>query len=207
MKLQPMETILTLIRHPKPSVTGICYGSLDVSLSEEGLQQAHAIAAELAGEPFAAIYTSPLRRCAEMARLLVQGRECPLVVVDGLREIDFGRFEGHTFDDLARDYPEVYRRWMEAPTEVEFPGGESYAALRRRVVEAVGELRVRHAGQSIAVVTHGGVIRTLLAEVQGVDPRRMFDIAVPYGAIRRVGLPSDPDAPLCAPGATTRRPR
>jgi alpha-ribazole phosphatase len=202
-----METAFTLIRHGKPAVTGICYGSLDISLSDEGLQQASAVAAELAPETFAAIYTSPLRRCAEMARMLAEGRECPLVTLAALREIDFGRFEGKAFDDLAREYPDIYRRWMEAPTEVEFPGGESYADLRRRVLGAANELRVRHAGQSVAVVTHGGVIRTLLAEVQGLDPRHMFELEVPYGAIRRVTLPSDPDAPLCAPAAMTPRSR
>lgn len=200
-------TEFTLIRHPKPTVTGICYGSMDVALSEEGLQQAHTIVKELAAEAFAAIYTSPLRRCAEMARMLMEGRECPLVVLDALREIDFGRFEGHTFDELARDYPEIYRRWMEAPSEVEFPDGESYAVLRARVVAAARDLRVRHAGQSIALVTHGGVIRTLVAELQGMDSRRLFEIEAPYGSIRRVTLPSDPDAPLCAPAAKTPRRR
>jgi broad specificity phosphatase PhoE len=138
-----------------------------------------------------------------MARMLAEGRTCPLVVLDAIREIDFGRFEGRTFDDLAREYPDIYRRWMEAPTEVQFPSGESYADLRTRVLGAVRELRARHPGQSVAVVTHGGVIRTLLAEIQGLDPRRMFELEVPYGAIRRVGLPSDPDAPLCAPAAMT----
>ena len=200
-------TVFTLIRHPQPAVIGICYGSLDVPLSEEGLQHARAIAEELAAEAFAAIYTSPLQRCAVTARMVAEGRECPLETLDSLRELDFGCFEGRTFDDLARDCPDVYRRWMEAPTEVKFPGGESYAALRTRVMSAVRELRVRHAGQSIALVTHGGVIRTLVAEVRGLDPGRMFEIEVPYGSIRRVTLPSDPDAPPFAPAATTPRSR
>jgi alpha-ribazole phosphatase len=202
-----METFFTLVRHTKPAVQGICYGSLDVPLSEEGLEHARTIAAELAGEPFAAIYTSPLRRCAETARMLAEGRECPLETLDAVRELNFGRFEGHTYDDLARDYPELYRRWMESPTEVEFPGGESFAVMRRRVLTGVRELSVRHAGQTIALVTHGGVIRTLLVEAQGMDCRRMFEIDLPYGAIRRVALPSDPAAPLFAPAATTPRPR
>jgi alpha-ribazole phosphatase len=202
-----IETVFTLIRHPKPAVRGICYGSLDVPLSEEGFQHARAIAEALAAEPFAAIYTSPLQRCAETARLLAEGRECALETLDAIRELNFGRFEGHTFDDLARDYPDIYRRWMEAPTEVEFPGGESFATMQTRVLGAARELRVRHAGESIALVTHGGVIRTLLVEVYGMDPRRMFEIELPYGAIRRVALPSDPAAPPFAPAATTPRPR
>ena len=202
-----IETAFTLIRHTEPAVRGICYGSLDVPLSEHGLEHARNIAAALAEEPFAAIYTSPLRRCAETARMLAEGRECPLEILDGVRELNFGRFEGRTFDDLARDYPEIYRRWMEAPTEVQFPGGESFETMQTRVLGAVRDLRARHAGESIALVTHGGVIRTLLAGVQGMDPRRIFEFDLPYGAIRRVALPSDPAAPLCAPAATTPHPR
>jgi alpha-ribazole phosphatase len=201
------ETTFTLIRHPEPAVRGICYGSLDVPLSEEGLKHARAIAEALAAEPFAAIYTSPVRRCSDTARMLAEGRDCPLETLDAFRELDFGCFEGRTFDDLAHDYPDVYRRWMESPTEVEFPGGESFATMRRRVLAATHELRARHAGQTIALVTHGGVIRTLLAEAQGMDPHRIFEFELPYGSIRRVALPSDPDAPLFAPAATTPRPR
>jgi alpha-ribazole phosphatase len=201
------ETTFTLIRHPEPAVRGICYGSLDVPLSEEGLKHARAIAEALAAEPFAAIYTSPVRRCADTARMLAEGCDCRLETLDAFRELDFGCFEGRTFDDLARDYPDVYRRWMEAPTEVEFPGGESFAAMRRRVLAATHKLRARHGGQTIALVTHGGVIRTLLAEAQGMAPHRIFEFELPYGSIRRVTLPSDPDAPLFAPAATTPRPR
>jgi alpha-ribazole phosphatase len=202
-----IETVFTLIRHPEPAVRGVCYGLLDVPLSEEGLRHARAIAAALAGERFAAIYTSPLRRCAETAGMLAEGRECPLETLDAFRELNFGRFEGRTYDDLARDYPDVYQRWMEAPTEVEFPGGESFGMMHRRVLSAARELSTRHAGQTIALVTHGGVIRTLLVEAQGMDCRRMFELEVPYGAIRRVTLRSDPAAPPAAPAATTPRPR
>src|SRR5262249_38710582 len=78
------DTVLWLIRHPEPelSVHGRCYGSLDVNLSPEGRGQARAIASSLAGEQFAAIYTSPLQRCTEAARVLGAGRTCAVEVVD-----------------------------------------------------------------------------------------------------------------------------
>jgi len=199
--------MLTLIRHPEPAVRGICYGALDVPLSAAGLEHARAIAQQLHTEHFAAIYTSPLQRCAEVARILAEGRGCPLETRDALRELDFGAFEGRSYDALMREYPELCRRWMEAPTEVAFPGGESFAVMRTRVLSAAAELRARHANQPIALVTHGGVIRILLAEAGGLDSRRLFQIDVPYGAIRRVALPSDRDAPRAAPGATRRRSR
>jgi alpha-ribazole phosphatase len=186
------ETVFYLIRHPEPAVRGICYGSLDVPLSADGLLHARAIAEQLTQQPFAAIYTSPLQRCADTARILAERHACPLVTLDALRELDFGSFEGRTYDDLQRDYPEVYRHWMESPTEVEFPGGESFAAMRTRVLAAARDLCARHAGEQIALVTHGGVIRILLAEAQGLDPRRIFEIDVPYGAVFVVGQASRP---------------
>ena len=201
------QTTLYLIRHTEPAVRGICYGALDVPLSAGGLAHAQTIAAELAGEKFATIYTSPLRRCFDLARILGEGRTCPLETVAALRELDFGRFEGRTYEDLARDYPDVYARWMESPTEVEFPGGESFTIMRTRVLAAARKLQLRHAGESVAVVTHGGVIRILLAEAQCLDPRRIFEIDVPYGPIRRVALPWDPASPPGAPADTTPRPR
>jgi alpha-ribazole phosphatase/probable phosphoglycerate mutase len=169
-----------LIRHTEPAVRGVCYGRLDVPLSAAGLAHARRIADGLAGEPIAAVYTSPLQRCSVLAAMLASQR--PLTVLDSLRELDFGDFEGRTFDELARDSPAVYRQWMETPLEVRFPNGESFADLRARVLTAARAIRERHAGETVAIVSHGGPIRILLAD----DP---FAIDLPYGAIRRAALP------------------
>lgn len=182
------ETLLWLLRHPEPeaSARGLCYGSLDVALSPKGIQQAHALAAALAKEPFAAIYTSPRQRCRQAARILAAGRACPLDTVAALRELDFGELEGRTYDEISTTYPDVYRQWMERPTETQFPGGESFHDMRARVVAATQELRSRHAGQSIALVTHGGVIRILLADALGIEAANIFRIAQRYGALNAI---------------------
>src|SRR5260370_31981794 len=122
------ETVLWLLRHPEPeaSARGRCYGSLDVALSPDGIRQARSVAHGLAQKTFAAIYTSPRQRCTQAAHILAAGRTCPVETIAALRELDFGEFEGRTYDEIAAMYPDPYQQWMEHPTETRFPGGESF---------------------------------------------------------------------------------
>jgi alpha-ribazole phosphatase len=182
------ETVLWLLRHPEPeaSARGRCYGSLDVALSPDGIRQARSVADRLAQEIFTAIYTSPRQRCTQAAQILAAGRTCPVETMAALRELDFGEFEGRTYDEIAATYPDLYQQWMERPTETQFPGGESFLDMRTRVIAATRELRSRHTGQSIALVTHGGVIRIILADSLGVDTANIFRIGQRHGAINAI---------------------
>ena len=182
------ETGLWLLRHPEPeeSARGRCYGSLDVALSPEGIRQAQAVAEALADQPFAAIYTSPRQRCWKAAGILAAGRNCRVETIDDLSELDFGVWEGRTYDEIAATYPELYQQWMEHPTETPFPGGESFGKMHARVSSAMRELLSRHAGASIAVMTHGGPVRIVLAKALGLDVKNIFRIGQRYGAINRV---------------------
>ncbi len=117
----------------------------------------------LKAEQFDEIYASPRLRTMESARILAAFHECGLQEDAGLREIDFGDFEGLTYDEIAARCPALYRQWMDAPTEVQFPNGESFAAMRGRVLASFSAICERHEGRTVATVTHGGVIRILLA--------------------------------------------
>jgi broad specificity phosphatase PhoE len=101
-------------------------------------------------------------------------------VDERLRELDFGELEGRTYDEIARERPELYRRWMEQPTRVRFPGGECFDDLRARACAALGEIRAAHSGAVIAVVTHGGVVRAALADALGLPTERIFALDVGY---------------------------
>jgi alpha-ribazole phosphatase len=179
------ETVLWLLRHPEPeeAAHGHCYGSFDFALSPDGIRQAHTVANALGCRPLAAIYTSPRQRCRQAAQILAAGRTCPVETVAALRELDFGEFEGRSYDEIAAMYPDVYQQWMERPTETHFPGGESFPEMYARVIAATRDLRSRHTRQSIALVTHGGVIRIILADALGMDPANMFRIGQRYGAV------------------------
>jgi alpha-ribazole phosphatase len=183
-----MTGCLWLLRHGEPvaETSGLCYGALDVELSPAGLRQAELVNGALHAEPLAAIYSSPRRRCLAAARILARERTCPVETIDALREIHFGEFEGRSYDDIAAEYPDLYRQWMEHPAEVHFPGGESLKQMWTRVTDAGGILRAPYNRQSIALVTHGGVIRILLAEALGLPPANIFRIGQCYGAVNRI---------------------
>jgi alpha-ribazole phosphatase/probable phosphoglycerate mutase len=181
-------TRLWLIRHgePVPDVRGRCYGRLDVSLSPEGRRQIESVAERLAQEPLAAIYASPRKRALESAEIIATPHSCGIQTEDNLCEIDFGDFEGRTYDEISQRYPEIYRQWMERPTEVEFPHGESFSKLHARVTHALAVLMDRHSGQSVVLVTHGGVIRIVLADVLSIPPANVFRIAQGYAAVNLI---------------------
>lgn len=175
----PGGTRLILVRHAEPdeAVRGRCYGSLDVELSPRGRAQAASVARSLENVEIAAVYSSPRTRALETAAALMR----EIVIVEDLREINFGALEGLTYSDAEARYPDVYRVWMERPTAVSFPDGESYSQLRERVREAAAVIRRAHT--SALVMAHGGTVRTLVAEALNMDDRDIFRIAVDHASI------------------------
>jgi len=178
------DTHVWLIRHGEPAgVRGRCYGKLDMGLSDAGRAQMKRAAECLRAVPLAAIYASPRRRTMESARILAGFHQCACREDGGLCEIDFGDFEGLTYDEIAARDPAIYRQWMESPTEVQFPHGESFAAMRVRVLRAFQAICMRHAGETMAIVTHGGVIRIVLAWALDMPDRCIFRLAQDYAAM------------------------
>lgn len=182
-------TRLLLIRHGRPvdDARGRCYGRLDVGLSPEGLVEAAALGRALTA---ATVVSSPARRALETAAALGEPE-----VDERLRELDFGELEGRTYEEIERERPELFAAWMRTPTEVRFPGGEGFEDLRRRAAAAATELRARHDGGTVAVVTHGGVVRALLADALGLPSAAIFRLDVGYARVSVVDW-FDGDAPV-----------
>ena len=178
-------TRLVLVRHAEPdqSALGRCYGRLDVPLSPAGRRQAEELGASLTGLSPAAVYASPLARALETARPIAAAFGLEPVVHDGLSEIDFGELEGMRYEEIAAERPALFRVWMERPAEVRFPGGESLAELRARSLAAVDEIRERHEGEIVAVVSHGGVLRAVLADALGLPDGALFRLHQAYGGV------------------------
>jgi alpha-ribazole phosphatase len=171
---------LVLVRHAETedSARGRCYGSLDVGLSPLGRSQCVVLAQALAAEPIAAVAASPRARAVETAGAIAEPHGLDVVVDSDLRELDFGELEGRSYDEIAATLPDLYAAWMTTPTEVRFPGGESYADLRARSLAAVERLCSSHEGRTVVAVTHGGVVRAVVSKVLGVPSERIFRIAV-----------------------------
>jgi broad specificity phosphatase PhoE len=178
---------LILIRHAEPveDARGLCYGTLDFGLSPAGLEQAQRLSVPACD----AVYASPRRRAQETARPLAAALGLDVLVDDDLREIDFGDFEGRRYEEIEQAEPALYRAWMESPTTVRFPNGESYADVRARALAAFGRIRAAHA--CAVVVTHGGVIRAGLAAWLEMPDEAIFRLAQDYCGVSVVDFHED----------------
>lgn len=171
---------IVLCRHadPEADARGRCYGSLDVGLSPEGRARAEQLARQLASLEVDAVYASPRRRALATAEPVAAAAALELRVHDALRELDFGELEGLLYDEIAATRPELYQAWMERPTSVAFPGGESFADLKTRALEALDAIRRTH--RCAVVVTHGGVVRAALAGWLSLPDENVFVLGQDY---------------------------
>ncbi len=130
--------------------------------------QGRAALADWRGPEAEAVYVSPLLRCRETAAILYPGTA--QTAVPGLRETDFGAFEGHTYEEL-KDSP-AYQAWLDSAGQAAPPGGESREQVRQRVLAAFRAVTAGHApGERLALVVHGGTIMTLL---EALEPGGQF---------------------------------
>jgi broad specificity phosphatase PhoE len=153
-------------------------GHADVPLSVEGFAQAARLADHLRTQRAAigVIYSSDLRRAHDTARKLAEALEADLVVDSVWREIEVGRWTGLSRDEIKERFAEEWRR-IAAGEDLPRGGGETFAAFSLRIVEALDCLRRRHTGQTVAIVTHGGVIRAALLHALGLSWPRLREVA------------------------------
>lgn len=167
---------LHIIRHPEPLIeSGVCYGRLDCP-TKSATSAAAILLAELpAGLPF---WSSPLIRCRALAECL----HPQPIIDDRLAEMHFGDWEGRCWDDIPRAELDA---WAADVAGYAPPGGESPRDLQRRALDFVASLDVPEA----VIVTHAGVIRTLLAHWQRLPPERWTELNFAYGSCTVVEVP------------------
>ena len=137
-------------------------GHSDIALSAEGLQQAERVARRLRREPFTAIYSSDLSRALVTAEKVAEHHSLPVVTMPEFREVGFGEWEGLKYDQIYAGWSAEIDKFFRYPSQVNIPGGETFHAVKERIDRGLRQLRERHDGECIAVVTHGGAIRTIL---------------------------------------------
>ena len=181
------STTLWLIRHGlTDGGEGRCCGRYDVRLSSSGIQQAATIAKRLASEPISHVYSSNLTRAVQTARIVVEPHGLTVERLNDLAEMNFGDLEGLSVDEIQQRYPDIFHSWMTTPTTTQFPNGESFKHMTARVIGVLDWLVSRHSNESIAIVTHAGVIRLMLARALSVPDDQIFRLAQDYGAMNRI---------------------
>lgn len=177
------RTELLLVRHGRTASNRrrVLQGWSDIPLDELGLLQAQRIALRIRDEyAIDRIVSSPLQRALVTARAIGDQLGLAPEVLPALREMNFGDYEGRTFDEVALNHPDLVHRLADlADDEVAWPGGEMRGAFHLRVREAFRDVLLRSDGQRVAVVAHGGVIGSFLASVRGGSPNdpSIYDLA------------------------------
>lgn len=177
-----------LVRHGRTAwhAEGRYAGTADVELDEAGREQVSRVVERLSGVEFAAIYSSPLSRCYELAAAVAADHGMEVVSDPRLGEIDLGRWDGETFKDiLARD-GEILKRWTEDPTSVTVPGGESLISVQDRAMEWFAEATSAHPEATILASSHGGPIRAMIAAVLGLPLSHLFRLTVDLASVTTV---------------------
>ena len=172
-----MPTRIYLVRHGATALTeeDRFAGATEVLLSDEGRRQVEALAERLHGDTLDAVYASPLDRTMETARAIgaphgLEPREEP-----DLREIDYGRLEGLTRDEVERDFTEEYDAWQEDPLTVAPEGGESGIQVLARALPVMRRIVQQHRHRSVLVVSLKGTNRLLVSSLLGFDARGYRD--------------------------------
>ncbi|MBI5031326.1 MAG: histidine phosphatase family protein [Chloroflexi bacterium] len=160
-------------------------GRADLPLNETGHAQARKIAARLSKESIAAIYSSPLKRAIQTVQPLADLFKCEIRQHPGLLDLDFGALEGMTMDEARAAFSDVIEKWTNAPGHTKFPKGESFKAMRTRIMAMLDELVEKHPGETIAVATHKVVCGAMLGIVLGMDADSLWRIHQDNACINR----------------------
>ncbi|MDV9190068.1 bifunctional RNase H/acid phosphatase, partial [Streptomyces sp. SR27] len=183
------ETALT----PEKRFSGS--GGSDPELSAAGLRQAEAVAEALAARgTIQEIVSSPLARCRQTAAAVAARLGLDVRIEQGLRETDFGAWEGLTFGEARERHPEDLDAWLASPKAAPTGGGESFATVARRVAATRDRLTAAYAGRTVLLVTHVTPIKTLVRLALGAPPESLFRMELSAASISAVAYYADGNA-------------
>jgi broad specificity phosphatase PhoE len=158
---------ILLIRHGETTWNSEkrCQGFTDVPLSDTGVNQARLLSRVLMTERLEAVYSSDLIRARTTADIIAEPHNIQVQTDVRLREMNQGRLEGKTLQEMLKEFPGVLKEWVSNPAEMVMPGGESLKLLQDRGWHAFCEILERHPGQNIAVVAHNLLNTCILCKI------------------------------------------
>lgn len=162
-----MKTEIFLVRHGEPQLKNVLLGSTDCDLTDFGKTQLK----YLYDQPnkFDQIISSPLKRCADFAKEWSDSIQCSLTIDSSWKEYDFGDWDGLSYQQLKEKYPEEFSNFTKKPTKYFPPNAESVIDFSKRLERNILQLVNDYQGKKIAMITHAGVIRSLVAWCLNID--------------------------------------
>ncbi len=181
-----MTLNIYFLRHGETvaSKTGGFCGTSDVELTPEGMIMAKDFAVAYQSIPWKAIFCSPMRRTIATAKPLCELIGMEMQLRDGLKEINFGEWEGKTPTEVNKEFHDQYVRWQSEPGWNAPPGGERAIDIARRSSEVIEEIEATYPDGNVLVVAHKATIRIMLCSLLGIDVGRYRDrINMPVAAV------------------------
>lgn len=166
-------------------------GWSDIPLNERGREQAAFAARALASVPLDVIYTSPLKRAEKTAEIIRGERKIPLFAEKGFIEINLGKWDGHTPDEMDVLYPGQYDIWRSTPGDVHIDGGETFAKVQERAWKAFLSMVDKEKGKHILLVSHMGCLSTILFKIAGYPLNDLWKHPIGNCALCRVDIETD----------------
>lgn len=176
-----MTLHLDLLRHGETELGGGLRGSLDDALTDRGWQQMRAAVVDRG--PWDRVVSSPLQRCAQFAAEFAAWLEVPLSLEKDLQELHFGAWEGQSTAALMQTDAEGLGLFWNDPYTFTPPEGEPVSAFSERVLGAVSRLHQAYAGERVLLISHGGVMRLLLARARGLPREQLLSVEVGHGGL------------------------
>ncbi|MGI0058760.1 MAG: histidine phosphatase family protein [Nitrosotalea sp.] len=182
------KTRLFLIRHAVTDLnTNERYQSkTDLPLSKKGILQAQRLKKHLEAFPINAIMTSPSKRAKETSQILLGERKITIKEQTELNEINFGVWEGFTYEDIRHKYPNELSNWNKNPLVSKIPGGDTMGAVVKRVAKVYREIIKEYIGKNIALVGHGGSLNILLCYLFHISPRAMWQFQLAPASLTEI---------------------
>lgn len=169
---------LVLVRHAASRGAGKFVGQLDEPLSAEGRSQLNELTRKLSRFRFDAIFASDLRRAIATAHQAAQRHKLELQIRPGLREMHFGSWQGLSWEQIRKRESRAADRWLKHFVSESIPGAEQFRRFKRRVKAELRAIADANSGRCVLVVTHGGVIRVVLADALGIKDENIFRLAL-----------------------------
>jgi broad specificity phosphatase PhoE len=164
-------THLLLVRHglTEYNATRRFAGSTDIDLSQLGREQVVRLRERLADQPVDCVYCSDLQRARLTAEIVTEGRNLTIIPCSDLREVDYGECEGLTFSQIKERFPTVAEGVVAPEQGLEFPGGESFAAMVKRITRFKERLAGHAPNDTVLIVSHSGPLRSLVCSLLGIS--------------------------------------
>jgi alpha-ribazole phosphatase len=176
---------ILLVRHGETELQSSLryWGKTDVTLGPIGLHQAEQLRDRLAMEKIDSIYSSELKRAADTADIIAARHNLKIITCPELREVDFGRLEGLEFSEIHSQFPEIEKMWLTRDPALIYPDGESLTDFENRVATFEARLNNHRANETILIIAHAGVLRTLICRLLGLEMKTRWSLRIDLASL------------------------